>query len=143
MLNKVILMGRLTADPELRHTPSGTSVTSFSLAVNRSFSRSGEQAQTDFIDVVAWSGTAEFVSKWFTKGLQVAVCGRLQTRTWEDKQGNKRKAVEVVAEEVHFADSKRDGSGNRTAGNQSMPFDLPANGGGFDELADDESQLPF
>ena len=144
MLNKVILMGRLTADPELRHTQSNTAVTSFTLAVNRTYSRAGEQAQTDGIDIVAWSSTAEFVSKWFTKGLLVAVCGRLQTRIWEDKQGNKRKAVEVIAEEVHFAESKRDAANNRSNSSDSLPFDLPNTGSGFDELDDDDdSQLPF
>ena len=91
MLNKVILMGRLTADPELRRTQSNTAVTSFTLAVNRSYTRQGEQPQTDFIDIVAWSSTAEFVSRWFRKGLLVAVCGRLQVRNWEDKQGQKRR----------------------------------------------------
>ena len=90
MLNKTILMGRLTAEPELRRTQNNTSVTSFTLAVNRSYARQGEQAQTDFIDVVAWSSTAEFVTKWFHKGMLVAVCGRLQTRTWEDGQGPQR-----------------------------------------------------
>ena len=104
MLNKVILMGRLTADPELRHTQNNIPVASFSLAVDRSF---GQEKQTDFLDIVAWRNTAEFVSKWFSKGMLVAVSGRMQTRTWEDKQGNKRKAVEVVADEVFFAESKK------------------------------------
>lgn len=107
MLNKAILMGRLTADPELQQTPGGTAVTSFTLAVNRSYSKNSEQ-QTDFIDIVAWRSTAEFVAKWFRKGMQVAVSGRLQTRNWEDRQGNRRKAVEVVADEVYFAEAKRD-----------------------------------
>ena len=107
MLNKAILMGRLVADPELRRTPNNNSVTSFTLAVNRSFTRQGEQPQTDFIDIVAWGKTAEFVSRYFVKGQLVAVAGRIQTRMWEDKQGNKRKSVEVVAEEVHFAEPKR------------------------------------
>ena len=111
MLNKAILMGRLTADPELRHTQSNIPVTSFTLAVDRSF---GKEKQTDFLDIVAWRNTAEFVSKWFSKGMLVAVSGRMQTRTWEDKQGNKRKTVEVVADEVFFAEGKRaqeEGSG--------------------------------
>ena len=145
MVNKVVLMGRLTADSELRRTQSNTAVTSFTLAVNRSFSRQGEQ-QTDFIDVVAWSSTAEFVSKWFRKGLLVAVCGRLQVRNWEDKQGQKRKSVEVIAEEVHFAESKKDAptrepsSGSASGGG----FDLsPLSPSGFDDLSDDDGELPF
>ena len=105
MLNKAILMGRLTADPELRHTQSNIPVTSFTLAVDRTF---GQDKQTDFLDIVAWRNTAEFVSKWFRKGMLVAVSGRIQTRTWEDKQGNKRKSVEVVADEAFFAESKKD-----------------------------------
>lgn len=104
MLNKSILMGRLTSDPELRHTQNNIPVASFTLAVDRSF---GREKQTDFLDIVAWRNTAEFVDKWFAKGMLVAVSGRLQTRTWEDKQGNKRKAVEVVADEVFFAESKK------------------------------------
>lgn len=104
MLNKAILMGRLTADPELRHTQNNIPVTSFTLAVDRTF---GQDKQTDFLDIVAWRNTAEFVSKWFRKGMLVAVSGRIQTRTWEDKQGNKRKSVEVVADEAFFAESKK------------------------------------
>lgn len=104
MLNKAILMGRITADPELRHTQSNIPVTSFTLAVDRSF---GKEKQTDFLDIVAWRNTAEFVSKWFSKGMLVAVSGRMQTRIWEDKQGNKRKTTEVVADEVFFAEGKR------------------------------------
>lgn len=104
MLNKAILMGRLTADPELKHTQNNIPVTSFTLAVDRTF---GKEKQTDFLDIVAWRNTAEFVAKWFRKGMLVAVSGRMQTRTWEDKQGNKRKTVEVVADEVFFAEGKR------------------------------------
>lgn len=100
MLNKAILMGRLTADPELKHTQNNIPVTSFTLAVDCSF---GKEKQTDFLDIVAWRNTAEFVAKWFSKGMLVAVSGRMQIRTWEDKQGNKRKTVEVVADEVFFA----------------------------------------
>lgn len=108
MLNKSIQMGRLTADPELRRTPNNTAVTSFSLAVERDMpnKQTGER-EADFIDYVCWGGTAEFVSKWFSKGSMVAVVGRIQTRTWEDKQGNKRKAVEVVADNVYFAGNKK------------------------------------
>ena len=136
-------MGRLVADPELRRTPNNNSVTSFTLAVNRSFTRQGEQPQTDFIDIVAWGKTAEFVSRYFVKGQQVAVAGRIQTRTWEDKQGNKRKSVEVVAEEVHFAEPKRDSQPRN-----EMPhggFDPMAGLGGnaFAALPGDDNDLPF
>ena len=141
MLNKSVLMGRLVADPELRATPQGTKVTGFTLAVNRSFTKQGEQPQADFIDIVAWGKTAEFVCKYFNKGQLVAVAGRIQTRMWEDKQGNKRKSVEIVAEEVHFAEPKRE---NRSGGNQGgydPNFDPMA---GFAPMsAADESDLPF
>ncbi len=106
MLNIAAIMGRLTRDPELRTTPSGVSVTTFSLAVDRSYCKPGEERQTDFIDVVAWRGTAEFACKYFTKGQMMAVTGSIQTRSYEDKQGNKRKAVEIVASEVNFCGSK-------------------------------------
>lgn len=132
MLNKVILMGRLTADPELRRTHSGTAVTGFTLAVSRPARKDGK-AETDFIDVVAWSGTAEFAAKWFQKGLLAAVSGRLQVRNWEDKQGQKRRSFEVVAEEVHFAQSRRDA---RPAGEITQ--------GDFADLSDDDpGELPF
>lgn len=109
-MNKVILMGRLTRDPEVRYTQTNnTLVASFSLAVNRRFARQGEERQADFINVVAWSKTGEFVSKYFKKGQQVGVVGRIQTRTWDDDQGQKHYVTEVVAEETYFADSKRDG----------------------------------
>ena len=109
-MNKVILMGRLTRDPEVRYTQTNnTVVASFSLAVNRRFVRQGEERQADFINIVAWSKTGEFVSKYFKKGQQVAVVGRIQTRTWDDDQGQKHYITEVVAEEAYFADSKRDG----------------------------------
>lgn len=141
MLNKAILMGRLTADPELRRTQNGTSVTSFTLAVNRSFARAGEQAQTDFIDIVAWRQTADFVAKWFSKGQQVAVCGRIQTRNYEDKNGQKRKAVEIVADEVHFAEPKRDNSQPRDTA--PAPFDMGPGDNQFSALGADDSDLPF
>lgn len=144
MLNKAILMGRLTADPELRRTQSNTAVTSFTLAVNRSFTRTGEQPQTDFIDIVAWGKTAEFVAKWFSKGQQVAVAGRIQTRTWEDKQGQKRKSVEVVAEEVHFAEPKRDSyQSGREIPAAAMPFDMGPGDNQFSALGAEDSDLPF
>lgn len=111
MLNVAAIMGRLVADPELRHTPNDVAVTTFTLAVDRSYSRAGAERQTDFIDVVAWRQTAEFVCKYFGKGRMMAVTGSIQTRNYEDKQGNKRKAFEIVANDVSFADSKRDGAG--------------------------------
>ncbi len=107
-MNKVILMGRLTRDPEVRYTQSNnTLVASFSLAVNRRFTREGDTQTADFINISAWAKTGEFVSKYFKKGQQVAVVGRIQTRSWEDQQGQRRYATDVVAEEVYFADSKR------------------------------------
>ena len=108
-MNKVILMGRLTKDPEVRYTQTNnTLVASFSLAVNRRFARQGEERQADFFNVVAWNKTGEFVSKYFKKGQQVAVIGRLQTRNWDDDQGQKHYVTEVIAEETYFADSKRE-----------------------------------
>ena len=110
-MNKVILMGRLTRDPEVRYTQTNnTLVASFSLAVNRRFARPGEERQADFINIVAWNKTGEFCSKYFKKGQQVSIIGRLQTRTWDDDQGTKHYVTEVVAEEAYFADSKRDGA---------------------------------
>ena len=107
MLNKVVLMGRLTKDPELRRTGSGAAVTSFSLACDRDFKSQSGEKETDFIEVVAWKNTAEFVIKYFSKGRMAVVDGRLQIRNWTDKSGNKRTTAEVVAENVYFADSKR------------------------------------
>ena len=121
-MNKVILMGRLTRDPEVRYTQTNiTLVASFSLAVNRRFVRQGEERQADFINIVAWSKLGEFCSKYFKKGQQVAVTGRLQTRTWDDDQGQKHYITEVVAEEAYFADSKRDGAVDNTFGSIPMP----------------------
>lgn len=132
MLNKAILMGRLCADPELRTTQNGTPVCSFTLAVNRR----GKDDGTDFLDIVVWNKTAEFVNKYFAKGQQVAVAGRIQSRTWEDQNGNKRKSVEIVAEEVHFAESKKSG------GNEQV-VDPMAALGGFNSLPGDDGDLPF
>ena len=121
-MNKVILMGRLTRDPEVRYTQTNnTLVASFSLAVNRRFVRQGEEIQADFINIVAWSKLGEFCSKYFKKGQQVAVTGRLQTRTWDDDQGQKHYITEGVAEEAYFADSKRDGAVDNTFGSIPMP----------------------
>lgn len=154
MLNRVVIMGRLTRDPELRHTQTGTPVASFSLAVDRDFKdkTTGEKA-TDFIDIVAWRNSAEFVSHYFTKGRMAVVNGRLQTRTWKDKDGNNRKAVEVVADSIYFGDSKRDGGSAPSApaeddgympppvGNSSFPNE------GFGQDAfegfSSEADLPF
>ena len=133
MLNKIFLMGRLTRDPELRHTQTGTAVASFSLAVDRDFrNRDSGEKGVDFIDVVAWRNTAEFVSKYFTKGRMAVVEGRLQIRDWTDKDGNKRRSAEIVADSVYFGDSKRDGG--ETA--QSEPQ------GGFSEI-EDAGDFPF
>lgn len=116
--NKVILMGRLTADPELKQTPSGAAVTTFTLAVDRRFSN-GENKQCDFITIVAWKQTAEFISKYFGKGQAMLVCGELQTRTWKDKDGNNRYATEVVASEVNFCEGKKEAEGNSTPNNKN------------------------
>ena len=131
MLNKVILMGRLTRDPELRSTPNGVSVASFTLAVDRDYARQGEERKTDFINIVAWRNTADFVSKYFTKGQLVAVCGKLQVRSWDDAQtGQKRYATDVVADEVFFAESKKSSAPSGESFQGLVP---PAdNGSGFD-----------
>ncbi len=110
--NKVILMGRLTADPELKQTQGGTAVTSFNLAVDRRFTKEGQEKQCDFITCQAWRSTAEFICKYFCKGTAMLVCGELHTRSWEDQQGNKRYATEVVASEVTFCESKKSSEGN-------------------------------
>ena len=107
MLNKVILMGRLTRDPELRYTTNNIPVCNFSLAVDRNYVRPGEERQTDFFNIVAWRGTAEFCGKYFTKGMQVAVSGSLQNRTWDDQEGKKHYITEVVISDAYFADTKR------------------------------------
>ena len=141
MLNKIILMGRLTRDPELRHTGSGTAVTSFSLAVDRDFKGQNGEKETDFIDVVAWRGTAEFVSKYFTKGRMAVVEGRLQIRDWTDKDGGKRRTAEVVADSVYFGDSKREGDtgGYKPVGSA---VNVALEPGEFAEI-DDDGDLPF
>lgn len=134
MLNRVTIMGRLGRDPELRRTQSGVSVTSFSIACDRDFKSQSGEKETDWIDIVAWRGTAEFVSKYFTKGRMVIVDGRLQTRGWTDKEGNKRTAVEVVAESVYFGDSQKQAQTARAA------VDVSADD--FTEI-DDDGDLPF
>ena len=155
MLNKIILMGRLTRDPELRRTGSGTAVTSFSLAVDRDFKSQSGEKETDFIDVVAWRSTAEFVSKYFTKGRMAVVEGRLQIRDWTDRDGGKRRSAEVVADNVYFGDSKRDGGsdfGAPPAYGAPASYGAPAAGRGaapaggmsdFAEIGEEDGELPF
>ena len=151
MLNHIVIMGRLTRDPELRRTGSGVAVTSFSLAVDRDFGgREGGERETDFIDCVAWRQTGEFVSKYFTKGRMAVVSGRLQIRSWTDKDGNKRRTAEVVADNVYFGDSKRDGDSGSSysapAGNSFGGYSAPAASSpasDFAMLSDDDAQLPF
>ena len=135
MLNKIILMGRLTRDPELRRTQSGTAVTSFSLAVERDFKEQNGEKKTDFIEVVAWRNTAEFVGKYFTKGRMAVVEGRLQIRDWTDRDGGKRRSAEVIAESVYFGDSKRDGDAHREP-------EYPPRAD-FAEIGEDDDNLPF
>lgn len=150
MLNKVILMGRLTRDPELRTTPQGVSVCTFSVAVDRGYVRQGEERQADFINVVAWRSTAEFVSKYFIKGQMIAVVGRLQTRNYDDKDGKKVYVTEVVADEISFADSKRDNGQasapatyTTAAPAQAVPQQIqPPVSDGF-QVVPDEDDLPF
>ena len=161
MLNRIIIMGRLARDPELRRTQAGVPVTSFRLAVDRDFKdkTTGERG-TDWIDVVAWRQTGEFVSRYFTKGRMAVVEGRLQMRDWTDKEGNKRTTAEVVADNVYFGDSRRDGDGGgyspSYSGGQSSysapaprsdPFGgygaPPADGDQFAELSTDDGNLPF
>ncbi len=161
MLNKIIIMGRLGRDPELRRTQSGTSVASFSLAVDRDFKdKSSGERVTDWIDVVAWRQTAEFVSRYFTKGCMAVVEGRLQMRDWTDKDGGKRRSAEVVADNVYFGDSKKDGEdgGYQRGGYPQGGYQQPEYGGGysggyggspshdygdFRELTEDDGDLPF
>ena len=150
MLNKIILMGRLTRDPELRRTQSGTALTSFSLAVDRDFKSQSGEKETDFIDVVAWRNTAEFVSKYFTKGRMAVVEGRLQIRDWTDRDGGKRRSAEVIAENVYFGDSKREGGSDYgSAPAYSAPYSgyaAPAAPGGhsdFAEIGEEDGELPF
>lgn len=160
MLNHIVIMGRLTRDPELRYTQSQTPVASFTLAVDRDFgSRDGGEKQTDFIDCVAWRQTAEFVSKYFSKGSMAVVSGRLQSRRWQDRDGNNRTSWEVLTDNIYFGESKRD-----SAGQQSGAYQQPVSYGGgyppapapqsytpapsyhqttFTELGDDDGDLPF
>lgn len=144
MLNRVVLMGRLTADPELRHTPNDIAVTTFTLAVERSYVKQGAERPCDFIDVVAWRNQAEFVTKYFHKGQLVAVEGSLQTRTYTDKEGRRRKVYEVVADALHFAEPKRDYSNSLAfrSDNQPEASYIDGDTGDFEEIQDDDD-LPF
>lgn len=140
MLNKIFLHGRLCKDPELRHTKSGIAVTSFSLAVDRDFKSQGGEKETDFIDIVAWRQTAEFVSKHFTKGRIAVVEGRLQILDWKDREGNNRRSAEVVAESVYFGDSRREIAPQEQEQNFSQ---LAEDVGGFSEIDPSDGKLPF
>lgn len=134
MLNKIVCMGRLTKNPELRRTTTGKAVTSFTIAVDRDYKSDSGERETDFINVVAWGSTAEFVEKFFGRGRMAVVFGRLQIRQWADKDGNKRRTAEVVADNVYFGDSKKDAASD--GGNAAPATD-------YAELDVDDSQLPF
>lgn len=141
MLNQITIAGRLTRDPELRHTANGTAVASFALAVDRDYtSKDGGERETDFVDIVAWRGTAEFVSKYFTKGQLAIVAGRLQIRPWTDANGNKRRSTEVVAEHVYFGGSKKENGGSAAPAETAREVPAPA----LEELPEgDDDGLPF
>ena len=152
MLNIVAIMGRLVADPELRTTPAGVNVCQFRIACDRNFARQGEQRQADFVDIVAWRAQADFVCKYFSKGSLIAINGRIQTRNYQDKNGNNRTAFAVVAENINFGGSKGTSSAKVDDGGEAAPrsdawpkADPPANYGGVDDFAviDDNDDLPF
>lgn len=157
MLNKAILMGRLTRDPELRYTQSNLPIIQFTIAVERNRAAQGQERQTDFINIVAWRKTAEFVSQWFTKGMMIIVTGSIQSRNWQDKNGNNRTSIEVVADEVQFGESKRSREENsgyhggyqntysapQQASRPAPSFDMPAGNSDFSEISDDDGEVPF
>ena len=167
MLNKAILMGRLTRDPELRYTPNGNvPVVTFTVAIDRRYSGgNGGERQTDFINVVAWRKQAEFVSQWFTKGMVIIVTGSIQSRNWQDKNGNNRTSVEVVADDIQFGETKRSREANagyqgsydngyqggypnayaapQQASRPAPSFDMPAGNSDFSEISDDDGEVPF
>ena len=144
MINSVIIMGRLTYDPELRTTPNGISVVRFQVACDRNFSRSGEERKADFIDVTAWRQTAEFGSRYFRKGSMIAVEGSIQTDNFTDKDGNKRKSVQVVANNVSFCGSKAEsGTTSNPVFSQPAPSYASADNSDFEEISDDDDDLPF
>ena len=151
MLNQIIIMGRLTRDPELRRTQSGTAVCSFSVAVDRDFKSQSGEKETDFIDVVAWRQTGEFVSKYFTKGRMIVVSGSLQSRKWQDRNGQNRISWEVIADNVYFGDSKRDSAGDMGGSYAAPAYTAPAGGysapvgggpSGFAEIDEEDGDLP-
>lgn len=160
MLNKVVIMGRLTRDPEMRYTPNGNvPVVTFSLAVGRNYGGNGRERQTDFIDIVAWRRQAEFVSQWFTKGMMAIVVGSIQSRRWQDKNGNNRTSIEVVADDIQFGETKKARESNMgyqgsyqdayapapqaPASRPAPSFDMPAGGSDFSEISDDDGEVPF
>ncbi len=143
--NKIILVGNMTSDPELKKTPNGVSVTSFSIAVSRRFVKQGEQPQADFINIVAWRQTAEFIARYFNKGKPILICGQLQTRSFTDQNGQKRYVTEVVADEATFVENKGAGGGNSAPasfGNGAPPTYSPGDDSNFEELSSDD-ELPF
>lgn len=143
--NRCILVGNLTKDPELKKTPNGVSVTSFSIAVSRRFVKQGEQPQADFINIVAWRQTAEFVARYFTKGKPILICGQLQNRSWTDQNGQKRHTTEVIADEVTFVENKGAIGGNTATapfGNDAPPAYSNGSDSNFEELSEDD-ELPF
>ena len=143
MLNHITIMGRLTRDPELRRTGSGVAVTSFTVAVDRDFGGNEDgKKETDFIDCVAWRQAGEFVSKYFAKGNMAVVSGRLQIRSWTDKEGNKRRVAEVVADNVYFGESKKNDSNGYAGGYNAPGYDSQQTGN-FDTIEDEDAQLPF
>lgn len=142
MLNNISIMGRLTRDPELRHTQSGTPVASFTLACNRDFNANGKN-EADFIDIVAWQKAGEFASQYFRKGQLVAVQGRIQSRKWTDKDGNNRIAIEIVAERLHFAEKKADSAATQNHGSADPSYGDPSSSSGFTELEGGDDDLPF
>lgn len=155
MLNHIVIMGRLTRDPETRRTGSGITVAGFTVAVDRDYAPQGQDRETDFIDCTAWRQTGEFVSKYFKKGSMIVVVGRLQIRGWTDKDGNKRRSAEIVADHCYFGDSKRSSEGDNTSGYTGNTYTQSSGGFGgyaapastpasdFAMLEDDDAQLPF
>lgn len=142
MLNHIVIMGRLTMEPELRRTNSGKAVASFTVAVDRDFSQ-GDQKETDFIKCVAWQKTGEFVSKYFQKGSMIVVSGRLQIRGWTDKDGNKRRTAEVVADSVYFGESRKQETHTGFVQNDSVPATYSTSSQDYALLDDDDAQLPY
>lgn len=143
MLNHITIMGRITKDIELRRTPAGVAVASFTIAVDRDFKGSNGEKETDFIDIVAWKNTAEFVEKHFSKGRMAVVSGRLQIRNWTDKDGNKRRTAEVIADNVYFGDSKKEEQEDRPYVGGGRRANDAEMAGGFEMLSGNDAELPF